>query len=737
MQTRYCTGGAPFAFLRRHVALFVLLAVLAALSFKTVDTYLLSDDLKWVERTVADAKQPWRAFGAPLFGSYFRPMPHLAWLINYYLWGFDFAAHHAMFLGMWLAIVALVYAVGQRLGGRVAGITAACLVGFNDIYLVIASWKSWYTTLVEMFAVLAWAWFYLGWLERRRRRDLVLWIVFAVIGLLSRELAPLIVSASVLVTLVLPAFRRKPEGEEAASDRAAGPDLRRGAMALLIWLVVTCAALAVLPSYRNAALGLFAHGEQAVATTAGKPADVSPAYFPNRLRSHVHSMFAFGLSRYLLFFAVAHAAFRAFGWRKRLGQNYGAVMLAVLGAGVLVLGLRVNAAGVLGGDLFSIVADEGGYWLVLGLLCVSVAVGLMGKARDRMLAAWFAVAFLPIMVLLHSSNAYHMLAFTAMALFIARALAALVRDDIVPFAQRLRAGTARSSGRDDGSVPTLRATGCIAAALAIGFAVGQAWMLYRNVRLVRPAVSRRVAFGSEKLGQVKTAVRGILRDSGETRVAWLGEDAYGRIAGLMLQEEHGFTIKDIRAGERPLVGLRTFDSPLPVYSEAIPYSDALFRRHNAFPNPSFEDAAPGMPLSSVARTGKRSIALGEPSQPGGLPPVRSGKRTIDSSPFSLRPDVGYVFGGFLRTPRAPLPSRVRMEIRSAEGRDYVIGTPAAGGPPGEWELVWECLSPPEGTGRLVFSAISVEQNGLGAFHADDIFLCPVRPLMDEARKGRE
>ena len=103
------------SFLRRHLPLFLLLAVLAAFSFRTVNAYLWSDDLKWVERTVADAARPWNAFGAPLFQNYFRPVPHLVWIVNYWLWGFDFVAHHVMYLAAWLGVVALVYAVGCRM----------------------------------------------------------------------------------------------------------------------------------------------------------------------------------------------------------------------------------------------------------------------------------------------------------------------------------------------------------------------------------------------------------------------------------------------------------------------------------------------------------------------------------------------------------------------------------------------------------------------------------------------
>ena len=128
------------------MAFLALLALLALHAFSTMGVYVVSDDLAWVQRAAADAHRPWNAFVQPLFGDYYRPIPELVWTLNYRLWGFDFDGHQLMFILLWLAGVCAVYAVGCRLGGRIAGFAAAALIGLNDIYLLIASWKSWYTT---------------------------------------------------------------------------------------------------------------------------------------------------------------------------------------------------------------------------------------------------------------------------------------------------------------------------------------------------------------------------------------------------------------------------------------------------------------------------------------------------------------------------------------------------------------------------------------------------------------
>jgi len=398
----------------RHLPFLVLVGVLLVISSRTLGVYLLSDDLKWVERTVADARRPWRAFGAPLFANYYRPVPHLVWLVNYYIWGFDFAGHHAMFLAMWVAALWLLYGVGCRLGGRVAGLTAAALVGFNDVYLLIASWKSWYTTQCELAAVLAWAWFYMAWLKGRRRRDLVLWCTLAGVGPLSRELAPLVISACVLATAVLPLLRKAP----------CGVSKRRAWLTLAAWALLSAAALLALPSYRSAAKALlsFGHPADASVETVGS-IEVSRGHIPSRLATHTHSMLSFGLSKYLLLFAVAISLARSLRLRERLGGRYGRTMLGALLIGVAILAVPGSARASGEGGLLAYPGNLAGLFDLI-LLAGFVAAGFAGDRWERMLAAWFVAAYGPIMVLAHSSNAYHVLAFAALALYAGKTVGA-------------------------------------------------------------------------------------------------------------------------------------------------------------------------------------------------------------------------------------------------------------------------------------------------------------------------
>ena len=267
---------------RWHVAFLALLALLALHAFSTMGVYVVSDDLAWVQRAAADAHRPWNAFVQPLFGDYYRPIPELIWTLNYRLWGFDFDGHQLMFILMWLAGVCAVYAVGCRLGGRIAGFAAAMLIGLNDVYLVLSSWKSWYTTLTEYVAVLACVWALLRWLEERRPRHAIAAAALAAVAVLSRELAPLVLSTVALFILVLPGFKKP------------GPGQRWHAVSwLIVWAVVTGGVLFALPSYRSSVAKLL-KSEPAPASAATGAQTSRAAYVWTRFVSHTRGIF--GLS---------------------------------------------------------------------------------------------------------------------------------------------------------------------------------------------------------------------------------------------------------------------------------------------------------------------------------------------------------------------------------------------------------------------------------------------------------
>lgn len=684
----------------RHWALWLILAILALHSLRTFDTYLISDDLKWVQRSAADAARPWNVFVEPLFGDYYRPMPHVMWLMDYYLWGFSFRGYHLMFIALWLAVVALVYAVGRRLGGRGVGATAAALVGFHGVYLMIASWKSWYTTTTEMAAVLAWVWAFSRWVETRERRWMIWTVALGIVAVLSRELAPLVISAAVLTVVVLPRF-----GE--------GADRRRGAwMAAAAWAAGSAAVLMALPSYRHIVLGLFA-GKSAVAATGagGDPAFGGPL---DHFRTHLHSILLTGVWAWLLLLALlweigARLKSSAFGEstpetargrRERFIVGafvLGAIVLALpLGAATLGDGARRGAEMVVMPAVFGL------------LIAFFLGTAWTGDRWDRMLAAWFVVAFVPIQILEHGSGAYHMLAYAALALYTARTLWRRAGPEVAGLAADWRRGTREVDAR-----------AALCAALAFA-AAGQLYVLAVNLREVGGELANRAAYGRAMERRVDATVAGA-KATAQVPHAFVANDAYAELAGLILRQEHDFTVEPL--GNR--VGLRRADLPLPVYTAAVAYDDALFRRCNVFPDPGFEQAAGGIPTVEPGRTGRRAAAAS----------AQDGDRrncVLDLGPFGLRSGTSLVFGGFVRV-EGDAGGTAGMELRSEKEGAYLVRTQRVAAPHAQWQLVWACATP-RGEGKYLLRVIDGEKLRNARVSADDIFVCPVETLTMEAGK---
>jgi len=725
-----------------HVPFLLLILFLAFHSLSTFGTFVVSDDLAWVQRAAADAHKPWDAFGKPVFGDYYRPIPNLVWLMNYCLWGFDFDGHQFMFILMWLAGVCLVYAVGCRLGGRIAGFAAASLVGLNDVYLLMSSWKSWYTTLIEFVVVLAWTLCFMEWLESRKRGCWIASAALAVVGLLSRELAPLIIAAAVLVTVVLPAFG------------APGFGRKRAIRWLVAWGVVTAVALCILPSYRNSVKSLLAGKATSVATKGGGAEVGRAGYVWERFAYHAGGIFDFqdnprqkhgyGMLRFLVWMAVLLAALRARRERPAFAARYRRVLIGAFLLGAILFGLPWGA------DTFGREAQAlakawaqpiaAAMHLTMAwahptaaaiLLVIFCAVALAGDRWDRMLGAWFLVSLVPVLFLEHKSGAYHLLAFTALALYTARRLPAFVEEELRPAYARLR-GRAPPGADDDARY--------ILAGIFILLIFAQALMLGANVIGTAPEIRARAAFGREREAEVNRAVEGVLRNAAPDRRVWVAPDAredaarYADLAGLILREQYGFTLSRL---DRPeMVGLRAFDTPLRVYTDAIPYKDSVFSKFNVYPNPGFEEEQPGLTRAPVARSGKYSLATA-------LVGARPEDLVSNSTPFGLRPGAGYVFGGFMRR-EAESARSARMALRSVAGERYGRETQPIGQTKPEWELVWECASPPDGvkdgkalpSSRLIFRVVEAQEVRNGRILVDDVFLCPVEPLILAARGGK-
>ena len=730
MQARKFLQGA----VHWHAPFLLLILFLAVHSLSTFGVFVVSDDLAWVQRAAADAHKPWEAFGKPVFGDYYRPIPNLVWLMNYYLWDFDFDGHQLMFILMWLAGVCLVYAVGCRLGGRVAGFAAASLVGLNDVYLLISSWKSWYTTLTEFVVVLAWTLCFMEWLETRRRGYWTASAALAVIGLLSRELAPLIIAAAVLVAVILPAFKSPGLSAEAsgaaplpeADPAKAGFSRKRAIRRLVAWAVVTVAVLCILPSYRNSLKSLLG-------PKAGGGAEVGRAeYVWERFAYHASGILDFqvnlrqkhgyGILRFLVWSAAAFAALRARQDRPAFAARYRRMLIGafLLGGILFALPWGADAFGSGARALATAWAEPIAGAIVLLIFC---AVALAGDRWDRILGAWFLVSFVPVLFLEHKSGAYHLLAFTALALYTARKLAAFVKEELRPAAARLF-GDAPAGPDDDARY--------ILAGIFIALILGQALMLGANVRGTGPTIRARAAFGREREAEVNRAVGGVLRNAAPDRRVWVGRDTreeparYAELAGLILQEKYGFTLSRLDRAE--MVGLRAFDTALRVYTDAIPYEDAVFSKFNAYPNPGFEEEQPGLIRSPVARSGKYSLATEEAG-------ARPRDVVSSSAPFRLKPDTGYVFGGFLRRD-AESAGSVRMALRSVAGARYARETQPIGQSKPEWELAWECAAPPEESTRFIFRVVEAKEVRNGRILVDDVFLCPVEPLILAARNRK-
>ena len=687
----------------RHWALWLILAILALHSLRTFDTYLVSDDLKWVQRSAADASRPWNTFVEPLFGDYYRPMPHLMWLANYYIWGFNFRGYQLIFIALWLGIVALVYTLGSRLGGRGAGATAAALVGLHGVYLMIASWKSWYTTTTELAAVLACIRCLCEWVDTRERRWLAWTVATGIVAVLSRELAPLVISAAVFATVVLPAFGEGRERRRAAWLGAAA------------WAAVTAAVLMALPSYRHMAFGALAAKSAAAATPA--PAEGGPGLgnFLGHFRTHTQSIFFGGVWAWLLLTALVWeigarlkpgAADEATPEAARDRRERFIVGAFVLGGILLALPLGAAALGESAqrnAEMFVLPAVHG------LLLLFFLATAWTGDRWDRMLALWFVVAFAPILVLEHGSGAYHMLAYTALALYAARTLWRRATPDAVEFLRDWR-----------GALRACDARTAVCGVLVVA-AAGQFYVLTRNLSDVGGALDDRARHGRAMERAVDATVAA-LKTASDGR-AFTVNEPYAELAGLILQKRHGFTVEPL--GER--VGLRRADLPLPVYSGAVVYSDELFRRCNVFPDPGFEQAAGGIPTAEPGRSGRRAAVASAQGE---------SKRNcvLDLGPFGLRPGTAVVFGGFLRI-GGEAGGTAGMALRSEKegsGR-YLVRTQRVAAPQAEWRLVWACAAP-AGDERYFLRVIDGEKLRNARVAADDVFLCPVEMLMAGERR---
>ena len=568
--------------LRRHWAFALLMLGVLLIGAQSMGCYLKTDDFRWMADTIEKAQDPLSAFtGRALWGSYYRPVASLIWLGDYALWGFEFRGYQALLILMWAGCVALIYGIGVELQGRLTGLLAAACVGLNVVYIQIVSWKSWFTTVSELFFVLLTVLIYMRALRRRSRRLFILAGVCAVAAVLSRELAPLVLSAVVFTTLVAPPIRR-------------GGWSRRRAAAVGLWAVVSLVVLMALPAYRSAAVSLAVKPFRGAAARTAAQANsgdgsFSPRYFGKDLVRQLHTLYCGGFFPVVVLFVTVaeYLRIRRFKIKYGLRRHYimaGAVVCLVVLARLLFW-LWTGVVYVLAlfywptvdvGEMFPVFALWQGVGEYIAVTLLWLWVAWRGGPAERMLAAWFVVSFGPILLLSHHSGAYQMLALTAMSLYVAKVLAREIRGELVPVARVIGDRSPRPPGWF---------ARCVRALMVLAALCGVGWMPARNVPEGLRVVLKRARSGIRDRSKDERRVRDVVR-AFRSRSVYVLADARSILAANILAERHGFSVR--RAV--PADGLVVPFSPIcasGLFEAATPYgaleSRNLIPRHHRGP----------------------------------------------------------------------------------------------------------------------------------------------------------
>ncbi len=224
------------------------------------------------------------------------------------------------------------------------------------------------------------------------------------------------------------------------------------------------------------------------------------------------------------------------------------------------------------------------------------------------------------------------------------------------------------------------------------------------------------------------AVKAVLDDAAPDRRVCVRGEGMGWLAALELQARHGFTVATLPRQEDHWVGLRRFDSPAEVYTDAIRLEDALFRGLSLVRNTSFEDDAQGLKRARIARTGEYSLVItNKTSQP---------QDRADGAPGRLPKGMTFVFGGFVRNEARSL-ERAGMALVSMNNSSYVVRTPPLRQKTPRWEFVWNCAAPVGMGDKFMFKRLEVSGLAEGAVHAGGIFFCGVDVLIKRVRAPRE
>ena len=707
-------GAGLRVLVRRHAAMVALSVVLLGMGGLSLGCFLKStgfqsDDYRWVFSTVRNAGQPWRVFDprARLFGSYYRPMAHLVWILNYAVWGFEFRGHQLTLIAMWLGSVWFVYGIGVRLHGRLAGLLGAACFGLNLVYLQIVSWKAWFTTLTELLFVLACVWAFVTALQRRSRAWFVAAGVLGVLAVLSRELAPLVLSAVVFAALVEPPIR-------------SGRWTWRRAGWVLAWAAGSLAVLMVLPSYRQAAGALllrpFGAGPQGVA-----PGAFSMQHAETNLAVHLESLYRTGFFPPVMLFVVLAEYVRMRNMQRSLGGRRHSILL---GAAVLLValpwalylaysGLSQMARAVSGNPTASDVRSPR-LAMLAGLTLLFVWVATRGRKFPRMLGAWFVVAFVPVLLLQHHSNAYHLLALVPMCLFAGSVLAREVQDELLPAIEVVR-GRAHAP-REWGAM----AAHAVMVACALG---GVGWMLGRNMVAAAPVIRGRARQGRQDRAAVARAVRSARADFRTGTVCAMPEDR-ARLAGLILRERHGFSYREIASRDGAVVPYRSVNLALGVFERAAPL--VSHRSANLIRNGGFEEPDAGQPVVGPGYLSRCALLVEVSAGQD------AGGRQVD---FTLPPVSRgvWAFGAVSRADANVGRVEVALIVHTRSGDRVFDGYVRDLG--GGWRQAAGCASLPPDATRVTLRIAVVRRRGAARAQAvvDEVFVIPFPTPRSSAR----
>jgi len=710
----------------RWIGLIILLGAALVLASQSFGVYVRTDDLDWLQRTVKDAAQPWRAFQlGPLFDNYYRPVVHLVWLVNYWLWGFEFWGYQLVLVLFWLGSGLLVFSLGKRCGGEAAGHVALVFFLFHDVSLRLVWWKSWFTILTELPLLLGFALCFCAGTERLTREGderektrglatLCVGIALGVAACYARELSALLVPTVIFVHFFLPRMTRAPR--RGRPVRANGPGRGRAPLARVhgqdahatprrmtrrdwglfaVFLAAAFLILLSLPACRGALVWVFGRGAMGVRLPA-----VSLRHIPATFNLHMESMLKAGVCRYLLLYLLVREFLAAFPAVARAGRRSGWLFVALFG---------------LFASLFALPFGQSIKHL---LVFASIAtVGVVDRGAKRLFAAWFAAGLVPFLMLRRRTPAYDMESYIGLSLFAAVLLAPALRQDLAPLwdARERRFGTS-----------PLPAANLLRAIILCILLVAQGVIIMGNCRGYVRGSCRLRQRGIARRATVLSAVRCAVRSDSDRRMyAFPGEPE--DLVAMILRQEHGFQVVRARRAASPLIPLGPLDRSLHVYSDAMPFQRRQMEKANLLPLVEW-GRPPDVPC--LGDRAYRDMCVVEFESPLDRAWVMQSRPTRE---FALTPGKRVVFGGFLRA--RGIEAHARVLLRDAGSGHVIWTTPTSsetepeGAGPGGWQLCCSSLLVPRGARGFVLVPLDVRGRGRVTAWADNLFVVELEEIV--------